>query len=283
MQSEARYLFTSSFAGLRNRAIQGSDTVAYLINHPRVLAALCLVTMWSLASVGVWLRSRMHLHVAEDDDNLSLVVGATLTLLGLIIGFTFSMAGTRYDQRRVYEEAEANAIGTEYVRADLMGPNQAAAAKKLLLQYLDYRIAFYQSPYGQQLRRNDERTTAYQAQLWHSILPAAAGEPTPITALVVAGMNDVLNSQGYTQFAWWNRIPTSAWWLLIAIGLFANLLVGFATKPSRSGKLLLLVLPLVISISFFLISDMDSPRGGVIRVPPRDLISLSQSLHQPPS
>lgn len=66
---------------------------------------------------------------------------------------------------------------------------------------------------------------------------------------------------------------------MLAIGAFSNLLVGYATKLSRSGHILLLVLPLVISVSFFLVSDLDSPRGGVIRVAPVDLVNLSQSLH----
>ena len=66
---------------------------------------------------------------------------------------------------------------------------------------------------------------------------------------------------------------------MIVIALFANLLVGYATRRSRSGNLLLLVLPLIISVSFLLVSDIDSPRGGIIRVEPVDLISLSQSLH----
>ena len=255
--------------------------MTYMINHPRILAALCFVVMWLLASLGVWLRRYLNLHGTEDKENLTLVVGATLTLLGLVIGFTFSMAGTRYDQRRLFEENEANAIGTEYVRADLLPPQQATAIKAALLSYLDYRITFYQSIYGQKLQRDDRQTSLYQAQLWRGILPSAAATPTPVTALVVSGMNDVLNSQGYTQFAWWNRIPTSAWGLMMGIGAFSNLLVGYATKPTRGGRLLLLVLPLVIAISFFLVSDMDSPRGGIIRIPPVDLISLSQSLHSP--
>ena len=106
----------------------------------------------------------------------------------------------------------------------------------------------------------------------------AMAAPTPISALVLSGMNDVLNSQGYTQAAWWNRIPIGAWSLMMALAIFCCLLVGYRTR--RSGVRLLGVLPLVISVSFFLIADIDSPRLGVIRVPPQNLISLSQSLHK---
>jgi hypothetical protein len=252
--------------------------MTYMINHPRVLALLCLLVMWLMACAGLWIGRRKKSAGEEDKGHLALVVSATLTLLGLIIGFTFSMASTRYDQRRLYEEQEANAIGTEYVRADLLPPDQAAMVKQTLLTYLDWRIGFYSSDYGEKVHTDDQKTVALQATLWQHILPQAHASPNPVTALVVSGMNDVLNSQGYTQFSWWNRIPGSAWGLMIVIAAFSNLLVGYAAQRSHPGKLLL-ALPLIVSISFFLISDIDSPRGGIIRIPPVDLISLSQQLH----
>jgi hypothetical protein len=53
-------------------------------------------------------------------------------LLALIIGFSFSIAIDRYEQRRDYEEAEAKAIGTEYVRADFLASTDAAKVRVLL-------------------------------------------------------------------------------------------------------------------------------------------------------
>jgi hypothetical protein len=97
-----------------------------------------------------------------------------------------------------------------------------------------------------------------------------------LIALAVTGMNDVLNSEGYTQAAWWNRIPTSAWALLIAIAVCCNVLVGYGVRSERANAGLLFVLPAVISISFLLISDIDSPRTGFIHVNPQNLVSLSE-------
>lgn len=84
-------------------------------------------------------------------------------------------------------------------------------------------------------------------------IPAAA-------ALVLAGMNDVLNSQGYTQAAWRNRIPTSAWVLMFVMAMASCVLVGYGARSARKASLLLMVLPLVISLSLYLIADIDSPR-----------------------
>jgi transposase len=102
-------------------------------------------------------------------------------------------------------------------------------------------------------------------------------QSTPVLALTVSGMNDVLNSQGYTQAAWWNRIPAAAWILMGLIAIVSNLLLGY--RERSTGLLVLLVVPVVSSIAFFLIADIDSPRGGVIRVVPHNLIAVSQVMN----
>ena len=255
--------------------------MTYLLNHPRILALFGVLAMWLCARIGAWGRAYFKVPSEEAREHLTLVISATLTLLGLIIGFTFSMATTRYDQRQLFEEQEANAIGTEYVRADLFPSGDAADVKQLLRQYLDQRIAFYQAERGTELDTAKTKSESLQTQLWQSIEAQAAARPNPITALVVSGMNDVLNTQGYTQFAWGNRIPVSAWGLMMIIALLANALIGYAAQRSKRGDLLLVVLPLIVSISFFLIADIDSPRGGLIRVQPKNLMSLSQSWQSP--
>ncbi len=94
-------------------------------------------------------------------------------------------------------------------------------------------------------------------------------------------MNDVLNSQGYTQAAWWNRIPVSAWIFMAIIAVVCNVLVGYGMHRTESKKVMLFVLPIVISIAFFLIADIDSPLGGAIHVQAQNLRSLLQTLNAP--
>jgi len=89
-------------------------------------------------------------------------------------------------------------------------------------------------------------------------------------------MNEMLNSQGYTQAVWWNRIPIAAWALMAAIAICCNVLIGYGAR--RRDWHVFLILPIAVSIAFFLISDIDSPRGGSILVAPENLIALSQSL-----
>ena len=245
------------------------------LDDPFVIFALCLLTQWIAAYLGDFAR-RSRKMTADDHQDFDIIRTAALTLLVLIIGFSFSMAVTRYDQRKNLEEAEANAIGTEFVRADLLPPETAARTRGLLKQYLDQRIAFYLARDEGDLERIDAETARLQAALWAAVAQAAIAEPNPVMAVVVAGMNDVLNSQGYTQAAWWNRIPLATWVMLTLTAFACNVLIGYGERRRRSP--LLLVFPFIVSFSFLLIADIDSPRGGIIRVQPQNLVATGQSL-----
>jgi hypothetical protein len=251
----------------------------HLTDYPLLVLALVFLVLWLSARIGSSFLRRQRNLEEEVREDFGVILAATLTLLGLIIGFSFSMAISRYDQRKNYEEAEANAIGTEYIRADLLPAADAARVRALLRNYLDQRILFYKTRDEQQLRKINTATGQLQNELWSTVEAPAAAQPTAVVALALSGMNDVLNSQGYTQAAWWNRIPLSAWGLMVAIAISCNLLVGYGARKAEAEGILMLVLPLLVSISFFLIADIDSPRGGLIRVQPQNLLSFAQSLH----
>jgi hypothetical protein len=247
------------------------------------LPLLVLVLTFFLMLFSAWIGFRFRKGRSLDQGTLAdldLIVTSTLTLLGLIIGFTFSMAITRYDQRKTYEEAEANAIGTEYLRVDLLPSADRANTRTLLRNYLDQRVLFYETREENGLRQINATTAKLQNQLWSVVEAPAGAQPTPVFALAVAGMNDVLNSQGYTQAAWWNRIPPGAWFLMIVVAFCSNFLVGYSSQGTGAKVLRLLVLPFVLCIAFYAIADIDSPRRGIIEVHPQNLISLADSLER---
>jgi len=247
-----------------------------LLDFPLLVSASSLAAMWLATELGALFRNRVLPLAEGEQQDFDIVIPATLTLLGLIIGFSFSVVTGRYDQRKNYEEAEANAIGTEYLRADLLPAPDAAKVRDLLKRYIDQRVLFYKSRDAQTLAKVDRDTAEIQNELWSTVRTASAVQPTPVVALAVSGMNDVLNSQGYTQAAWWYRLPTEAWGLMFAIALFSTWVVGYGSH--RRGMAVFQVLPLVVSVSFLLIADIDSPRRGFILVVPQNLLSLSHSL-----
>ena len=250
--------------------------MASVLRHPYFLLLATFCALWAAARIGLAFRKKHHGPDEEDTEDFTFIVGATLTLLGLIIGFTFSMAVSRYDQRMNFEEQEANAIGTEYIRVDALPPADAAKIRSLLKEYLDNRIQYYVARDQDSLVKINAATLQLQNLLWTAVIAPAKTQPTPLTALAVSGMNDVLNAQGYAQAAWWNRIPAAAWILLVTISVFCNLLIGYGVR--LKSELLFVILPVVLSVSLFLIADIDSPRRGVIHIRAQNLESLAESL-----
>ena len=246
-----------------------------ILDNPFAVFAIVLVTQWGAAFVGDLLRRRIRPLKKDEREDFDTVLAASLTLLALIIGFSFSMAVSRYDQRKNYEEAEANAIGTAYLRADLLSTENAARVRQLLRLYVDQRIDFYRgNKTASPNAGNDAK--AVQDELWFTVVRAGAAQPNPILALTVSGMNDVFNTQADARAAWLNRIPTAAWTLMVLIAVFSNFLLGY--RDRSSGSLALLVLPVIASIAFFLIADIDSPYLGTISVVPHNLMSTSEAM-----
>lgn len=165
------------------------------------LTVLCLATL-----VGARISKKREELDDDDRADLSTILTAALTVLGLIIGFTFSMAVTRYNQRKDYEATEANTIGTEYARAELMPAGDTAKVRELLRRYLNQRISFYRTSDIGQVAQINASTAELQIELWSAVRKGSSTEPAPIAALILSGMSEVLNTQGYAQAAWWNHI-----------------------------------------------------------------------------
>ncbi len=241
---------------------------------PLVLFVESFLVLWASVRLG----TRIGKSIENIREEFGVILTATLTLFGLIVGFTFSMAVTRYDQRKLYEAEEANTIGTEYLRAELLSDSDGENVQRLLREYLDLRIRFYQTRNREKLRSIDAATLRLHNQLWASVKSPARAQETVLKSLVTSGMNEVLDAQGYVQAAWWNRIPVEAWALFGVIAISANLMLGIYLHRVRSKRILLAALPAIASVALFLIADIDSPRGGLIHVEPQNLMDVAQSM-----
>ncbi len=201
-----------------------------LTDYPLLVFVVTFVALWGAALLGSAFKRRdNHANDEAAREDFGVILAAVLTLLGLIIGFSFSMAISRYDQRKNLEEEEANAIGTEIVRAALLPAADAAKVRSVLSTYLGQRVLFYTTRDSDELREINAKTAKLQNELWSAVTGPAIAQPSAVVALAVSGMNDVLNSQGYTQAAWWNRIPHAAWVLMGLIAICCNLLIGLIT------------------------------------------------------
>jgi hypothetical protein len=251
-----------------------------LVDRPWLMSALAFVLLWAVARFGAFVKNwRAGITTAEHSD-LDLVRNATFTLLAVLLGFSLSMAVSRYDLRKTYEEEEANAIGTENARLDLLPAETASTTRAALIDYTRLRLVYYSSQNPDELRRAEIDTAKLQGEMWAAVSTAANQQSTPVAALAAAGMNDVLNSQGYALAAWRNRLPVEVWGLLLFVAIGANFLVGFGSYSSSLWDLWLLAL--TTAVAFLLIAEIDSPRNGFVRVHPQNLVDVAESIGAKP-
>jgi hypothetical protein len=249
------------------------------MNFPLLLflAALCLLALATRA--GDAMRKRVGDTKGGKSDSrpdAALLLSASLTLLYFIIGFSFSMAISRYDLRKNCEQAEAIAIGTEYSRADLLSAADSAKLRVQLKAYLDQRVLYYTTRSASRASEITNYTDNLQADLWSNLRSAIVAVPPPLMGLLVTGMNDVVNSERSSEAAWLNRIPLAAWALMAIIGMGCCWVIGYRARGT--DWFAFMIVPFSAAVSFFLIADLDSPRGGSIRITPQNLTRLSQIL-----
>ena len=152
-------------------------------HYPVLFFVLSFLVLWLAARIGWFLMRKKPILDEDLREDFGRILAGMLTLLALLIGFSFSMAISRYDLRKTYEEAEANAIGTEYVRVDSLPATDAANIRALLRNYLEQRVLFYLAHTQQEFQQINVRTAQLQNELWSAVHAPAADKPTPVVAL----------------------------------------------------------------------------------------------------
>ena len=209
---------------------------------------------------------------------------ATFALLGLLIAFTFSGAASRFQDRRDLIADEANAIGTAYLRLDLLPGDVQPALRELFRRYVDVRA----SVYGQAL--DDAATAAklvegteLQRAIWNMAASAVKREGTPpsTATLVIGALNEMIDITTTRAMATRSHPPMVVFLLLVAMSLICALLVGYATSQNAQRSWLhMLTFAAVVSLTVYVIIDLEFPRVGLIRVDSADdmLLQVRESM-----
>ncbi|RZJ84555.1 MAG: hypothetical protein EOO64_03510 [Massilia sp.] len=205
------------------------------------------------------------------------MVASTLGLLAFILGFTFGLAASRFDAKRQLLVDEANAIGTTYLRAEML-PEGRDGIQVLLREYVDVRLeAIKPDKLARSIRRSEE----LQRKLWDLTVPIAKNNPDSIVVgLFVQSLNEAidLHTKRLTA-ALRNRIPFAIWAALYGISVFSFAAMGYhsgLTGTSRS--LVIIFVACAFSVVIVLIADLDRSQEGMLTVSPQALIDLRQSM-----
>jgi hypothetical protein len=233
------------------------------------VVAASIATFLAAVEIGYRLgsaaRSRQGKETLAD---LGTTTGGLLGLLGLLLAFTFGMAGSRYEDRKTMVIEEANAIGTAWLRTDLVPEPMRTQARDALRAYTDVRL---QGAAGGERARVEEaiaRSEKLQGPLWKAAAAAAAVAPVPTVALFVASVNEVIDMhERRVERAIRNPIPAVIFWTLLAVAIVVLMLLGFGRGIAGDrNAVATTLLAVVLAVVFGLILDLDRPQAGYLRV-----------------
>ncbi|MBL8704484.1 MAG: hypothetical protein JNM30_06565 [Rhodospirillales bacterium] len=231
--------------------------------------ALMLVMLACLEAgrrVGRRRATREHDGAAK---GIGAIDGAVFGLLGLLVAFTFSGATSRFDTRRHLIVQETNAIGTAYLRLDLLQAPDRAALRDAFKQYLDARLAAYRAmPDIRAARAALDRATDQQNAIWQRGVAACQRDPSPAPCtLLLPALNEMFDITTTRTMALVSHPPMVVYAMLFALAATSSLLAGYAMAESRTRRLTHMIsFAATLSITVYVILDIEFPRLGLIRV-----------------
>lgn len=239
--------------------------------------AVALVALVFATVCGLWLRKRFAHAVEREGQSLKTLESTILALLGLLLGFTFSMAVARFDTRKSLEIEEANDIGTLWLRTSLLSEAARDAERVLIRQYVAARVEFATAGRdADRMTKSANDTAQLQGQMWSIATQEANLRRDATSGLFVSVLNDCIDVTEKRTAALENTIPWPAWMMLLAIGAIGCALVAVGLQANVLS--LRILLPLVLASTLAMIYDIDSPRSGFIRVQQQSMERLQQQV-----
>jgi hypothetical protein len=254
---------------------------AMLLNFSLVSLLVSALAVFLVAlEVGYRLGQRRQDKTDEPDkSHTSALQGATLGLLALLLGFTFAMAVSRFDNRKTVIVDQANAIGTAELRSRLLGSPYAENAAPLFR--VDAWIKFKDAGFNiTAVKAAEQRTFEIENELWIIVREATAADPHSLPAsLFTSAMNDVIDMHEKRWRSLEDRVPDPVIFLLFAVSALALGQVSYGCGLSgRRRQIANVTFAFMIALVLVVILDIDRPRRGLIQVSQESMLRLQQSL-----
>ena len=251
---------------------------------PFLVCLAFFVLLLVAEEVGFRSKNRMRADsegIAKED--IALLLGAVLTLLSLMLGFTYAMSEDRYEARRQLVIDEANAIGTAYLRAQALPEPRSSEIQELLRHYAELRveIAGIKNDAPEKIREIDDRTKQLHGLMWSHAAVLAKERPDPVVAVFLESLNEMIDIHSKRLAAFRDHVPFSIYPVLFIGSAIALWMVGFYFgMRGQRARILTVMLAVLVATVMWLILDLDQPTRGTIKASQQSLIDLQRDLSQ---
>jgi len=254
---------------------------------PTLIATLCALALFPGMLGLLELGRRMAVRRAAANPELpkpsvGALEGAIFGLLGLLLAFTFSGAASRFDTRRELIVEEANDIGTAYRRLDLLPAAAQPALRDAFRRYVDSRLAVYSTLTDMDAATAElARSNAIQDEIWSKCVAAGHDIPPPFAALLFSALNQMIDITTTRTMATRIHPPVIIFVMLFVLALASSLIAGYGMGDGRRSRLHTIVFAAVMSVTIYVILDLEYPRMGLFSVRAFDqvLVDVRQGMN----
>jgi hypothetical protein len=243
-------------------------------------AVFLFLSLLLAAEVGYRLGQRVAMVTSTRSEDASVTSTLTAGMIGLLaftLGLSISYAQNRFEVRRDLVQVEANAIGTAWLRAQLIAPPEGPAIAAKIEDYARVRLAFTIAVSEADVPALVAQTNGLQADIWRDMQVVAQRSPTPITVALINSLNDMFDESAAQQFAYESRVPANIQMMLYFGALLAIGALGYQVGLIGKRQIVLTSLLLIMwSGGMLLIVDLNQPRIGRVRVDPAPLVWVLQ-------
>ncbi len=206
------------------------------------------------------------------DAGIGVIEAAIFGLLGLLLAFSFAGGEARLGARRQLIVGEANAIGTAYLRLDLLSDGEQHEMRRLFREYLDDRLQVYGKYADDEARTATmARVSQIQNEIWKRAVAASRQDSSQnVGRLLLPALNEMIDITTSREIALRTHLPPMIVALQITIALLSGVLAGFAMSKGKRNRMHELIFAIVISVTIYAVLDLDSPRSGLIRLDAAD-------------
>jgi hypothetical protein len=265
---------------LRN-AMPGSAPLDILPLWALFLLLVIVTLLWEECGFRVGRLRGAQAH-KEAEPTVGTIVAAELALLAFLLAFSFELVSSRFDWRRHVLLDEANAIGTTFLRAEMLPEAERGPIRRLLRDYADVRLAATTgAPIDELLRRSE----AIHQQLWTQAVAAAEGDPRSVpTGLFIQSLNNLIDIHATRVLAGLrNRMPLPVWIMLFVVGLLGFLTMGYQAGIARGSRSpASIVLAFTFGAVIWLVASLDRPGEGFLRVSQEPMIDVRKMMDNTP-
>jgi len=230
-----------------------------------IIFLLILLFNWFGFKFKKWHLEKYPGRVPED---LGAVEGSMLGVMALLLGFTFSIAISKFETRRQVTVEEANEIGTAILRCDMYPDSVRNPLRADFKEYIETRIAYYDVGSDEEkIKQELEKAAEISGRIWKRVaLQAQNPSNVAITTQMIPAVNEMIDIVTTRDASRISRVPRLVLWVLLGLVLISAFVLGSDYNGKKRNRILIVSYALAMTITLHLIAELDRPREGLINL-----------------